>query len=70
MLVPRGIQAQIFEHLEILLDRLIKGRQIISDHQRAGASQENQALELAQVDRSTAGDLDFLFRQNESETGD
>ena len=68
--VPAGIQAEVFEHLLILFHRLVEGGQIIAHHQGAGASQENHALRIAQIHRPSAGNHDFLPRQNEPETGD
>src|ERR1043165_5956515 len=70
MLVPARIEAEVLEHLQILFDRLIERGEIIADHQRAGAGQEDHALRVTQVHGAASGDHDFLPRQNETEARD
>src|SRR5262249_4353351 len=70
VLVPARIEAQILEHLQVLLDRLIKRCQIVANHQRACSCGKYHALETAQIDRPPAGDHNFLAGQNKPEAGD
>ena len=70
VLVPTRVEAEILQHLEVLFDRLIQRREVIADHERAGASHEDHALEIAEIYGASAGDHDFLFRENEAEAGD
>ena len=67
--VPTWVEAEVFEHLQVFLDRLVERGEIIADHQRARAGHEDQALRVTQVHRASAGDHDFLPRQNEPEAG-
>src|SRR5258706_2553793 len=69
MLIPVRIQAEVFKHLQVLFDGLVKCSKIIADHQCAGAGHKDHALHVAQINRSAAGDHDFLPRQDKTETG-
>ena len=68
--VPARVEAEVLEHLQVLLDGLVERGEIIADHERAGAGHENHALRVAQVHRASAGNHDFLPRQNEPEARD
>ena len=70
MFVPARIEAEVFEHLQIFFDGLIQRGEIIADHQRARPGHEDHALRVAQVHRASAGNHDFLPRQDESEARD
>src|SRR6266516_3644847 len=39
MLVPTRVEAEVFKHLQVFLDRLVERGEIISNHQRARAGQ-------------------------------
>src|SRR4051812_20180750 len=60
--VPARIKTKVAKHLQIFFDRLVKRGEIIADHQRARASHENHALQVAQVHGPAARDHDFLAR--------
>src|SRR5581483_7902804 len=70
VMIPARVKSEIFQHLQILLDRLIEGGQVIADHQRAGAGHEDEALSVPEIHCASARDHDFLARQDETETGD
>src|SRR5579884_1013107 len=70
VLVPVRIEAQILEHLQVFFYGLIQRREVISNHQCAGARCEHHSLHVAQIHRASARDHDFLPRQNEPETRD
>src|SRR5437773_107490 len=69
MFVPVRVKAEVFEHLQIFLDGLIQGGEIVSDHEGAGAGHENEALGVAKIYGAATGDHDFLARQDKTETG-
>ena len=69
MLVPVWIQAEVFDHLQVLFNRLVGRREVIPHHQPAGAGHEDQALQIAQIHGSPARHGDFLLRQDEPEAG-
>src|SRR6266404_2262060 len=48
MLIPVRIQAQVFEHLQVLFHWLIQCRQVIANHQRARSGHEDHALRDSQ----------------------
>ena len=70
MFVPVRVQAEVFEHLQVLFDRLIQRGQVVAHHQCARARHENHALHLTQVYRAPARNHDFLLRKNEPEARD
>ena len=70
MAVPVWIEAEVFEHLEIFFHGLVQRGEIVADHQRARAGHEDHALRVAQIHGASAGNHDFLARQNETEARD
>src|SRR6185295_18148926 len=68
--IPGRIETEIFEHLQILFDGLIEGREVIAHHQGAGTGREHHALHIAQIHRAAARDHDLLPGQDETEAGD
>src|ERR1035438_9200016 len=68
VLVPLRVETEVLKHLQVLLYRLIGSREVIADHQRAGARAEDQALQIPQVHGSPCGNHDFLLRQDKPKT--
>src|SRR5438128_5305053 len=69
VLIPIRIEAEVLEHLKILFHGLVQCGEIISDHERAGASHKDHALQVAQIHGAPTRDHDFLPRQDETKTG-
>jgi hypothetical protein len=70
VVVPGGVEAEVLEHAQVLLDGAVEGGEVIADHEGAGAGGEDQALEVAEVLGAAAGHHDFLSGKQEAEAGD
>jgi len=68
--IPMGIQAEILDHLQILVHRLVERGEVVADHERAGPGHENHALGIAQVGGAAPRHHDFLPGQDQTETRD